>query len=561
MHVSLAGWRRGINSLRISHRIAYITVLSITLYLIAAAIGWWGMQAASASLRSVYEDRAIPMQDLAIIDANIREDALNLLFAFEGAPGRPAAGLMDDSTNTLTEAVHKNGRQFDQLWQKYMATSHAAEETALVEAFITKHKDWQSKLQATLADIEARKLNNPEVLANFLYAVREERQAALDSLRQLMAYQAQVAGSEYEAADGRYRHSQGLLLLFFVAGGLFVGLPAILTLRHITRSLAMAGQAASAIAAGDLTQPIPQAGRDEVGELLERLAAMREGLHQLIAAMLGNVDRLRQQAGELSRTAGVSADAIEQQSRAAASMASDMERLSASIVQVEDNAREAHGVSQQSAEQALTGGKIIHQTAGEMTHVATAVNGTAGTLRGLEEVSLQISGIVQVIHDISDQTNLLALNAAIEAARAGEQGRGFAVVADEVRKLAERTGSSTQEIGAMISRIQEGTQQAVREMEAGVGRVTEGVSLAREAGDSVTAIRDSAQRAAQVVEDISRALTEQTASARQVAQQVETIARSTEENSSTVQKTASLAEQLARLSEELATLAGRFRIS
>lgn len=549
------------SSLRISHRIAYITVLSVALYLIAAAIGWSGLQAASASLKSVYEDRAVPMQDLAQIDANIREDGLNLLFAFEGAPGRPAAGLMDDSTTTLTNAVRTNGKTFEALWQKYLALAHGPDEKKLVDDFIAKHKVWLAKLQETLDAIEARKLNNPEVLTNFLYSVREERQATLESLKLLMAYQAQAAREEYQTAESRYKRSLFLLLLFFLLGGLFVGLPAILTLRYITRSLRQAGQAAAAIASGDLTQTIVVEGQDEIGELLAKLAAMREGLYQLIAAILSNVAQLRQQAAELSQAAGSSAEAIEQQSLAARTMAVEMERLSASIDHVGDNAREAHSVSQTSSSQALEGGRIIHQTADEMEHVANAVNGTANTIRTLESFSNQISGIVQVIRDIADQTNLLALNAAIEAARAGEQGRGFAVVADEVRKLAERTGASTQEIGNMIGKIQEGTGQAVREMEAGVNRVTDGVTLAHQAGNSVTAIRDSAERAAQVVADISMALTDQTTVAREVAHKVETIARSTGENSTTVQKTAALAQQLDGLSEQLARLAGRFRIS
>ena len=550
-----------LSSLRISHRIAYITVLSVALYLVAATIGWVGLRAASVSLKSVYEDRAIPMQDLAQIDAGMREDGLNLLFAFEGAPGRPAAGLMDDSISTLTDAVRRNKAQFDALWAKYQALPHSSEEKTLLDNFAAKHQVWQSKLNETLAAIEARKLNNPEVLASFLYSIREERQVALDALKQLMAYQAEAAQGEYRTAEERYRFSLFLLVLFFLVGGVFVGLPAILTLRHITRSLREAGQAAAAIAAGDLTQAIVSNSRDEIGELLLQLGAMQHGLNQLVAAILTNVEQLRHQAVDLSQAASDSALAIEEQSQAAAAMAEEVERLSASIDRVGDNAREAHAVSQDSSHQALEGGRIIHQTAGEMEQVASAVNGTASTIRELENFSGQISGIVQVIHEIADQTNLLALNAAIEAARAGEQGRGFAVVADEVRKLAERTGSSTQEIGAVIAKIQVGTQGAVREMEAGVAQVGAGVQLANQAGNSVTAIRDSAERAAAVVAEISSALNEQTAAAREVTKRVETIARTTGENSVTVQKTAGLAQQLDTLSQQLASLAGRFRIA
>ncbi|QID19162.1 methyl-accepting chemotaxis protein [Nitrogeniibacter mangrovi] len=547
--------------LRISHRIAYITTFSIVLYLVAAVIGWLGLHAASASLRTVYEDRAKPMQELAQIEANIREDSVNILFAFENAPGRPASGLLDDSLNTLTQAVHDNHAAFDSLWQAYMSSAHTAEEEKLVAVFLDKHAAWRAKLDATLTQIEGRKLNDTVGLLNFLYAVREERQAALDALNQLMAYQASVAQREYQAADERYTVSRVLLVVFFVLSGLFVGLPAVLTWKYITRSLRRAGDAASAIADGDLVTTIEHSGTDEIGELMGRLARMRGALHDLVAAIRGNVESLSRQADELSSAAGTSASAIESQSQAASSMAAAVEQLSVSIDQVGDNAREAHSVSQNSSVQAAEGGRIIHDTAGEMQRVADAVNNTAGTIRELEQFSTQISGIVQVIKEISDQTNLLALNAAIEAARAGEQGRGFAVVADEVRKLAERTSISTQEISEVIDKIQEGTQGAVREMEAGVARVTEGVQVANQAGDSVSTLQESAERAAAVVENISRALSEQTAAARDVARKVDTIAQSTEQNNRTVQKTAASARALAELSSELSGLAGRFRIS
>jgi methyl-accepting chemotaxis protein len=547
--------------LRISHRIAYITTFSLVLYLVAAVIGWIGLQAASTSLGTVYQDRAIPMQQLARIGANMREDSVNILFAFENAPGRPASGLLDDSLDSLTQAVRANQARFDTLWAGYMASAHTADEDALVSVFQARHAAWREKLDATLAQLEARKLNDTVGLLAFLYAVREERQQALDALDELIAYQASVAQHEYQAADARYDVSRTLLVVFFLASAIFVGIPAVLTWRYITASLRRAGEAASAIANGDLVSPIPAGRQDEIGDMMARLVQMRGALHELVKAISGNVTRLRQQADALSAAAGSSATAVDSQARAAASMAAAVEQLSRSIDGVGDNAREAHGVSQNSSVQAAEGGRIIHETADEMQRVAAAVNHTADTIRRLEQFSTRISGIVQVIKEISDQTNLLALNAAIEAARAGEQGRGFAVVADEVRKLAERTSASTLEISEVIDQIQDGTQGAVREMEGGVARVSDGVQVANRAGDSVATLRDAAERTAQVVATISQVLGEQTEAAREVARKVETIAQSTEENNATVQKTAASARELAGLSSELSALASRFRIA
>jgi methyl-accepting chemotaxis protein len=225
-----------------------------------------------------------------------------------------------------------------------------------------------------------------------------------------------------------------------------------------------------------------------------------------------------------------------------------------------DNAQQAHAASQSSATVAAEGGLIIHQAANEMGQISTAVNATAGSIKELESLSLQISSIVNVIGEIAGQTNLLALNAAIEAARAGEQGRGFAVVADEVRKLAERTGKSTQEISEMISRVQNSTQKAVHDMESGVVRANEGVQLAHKAGDSVVGIRAEAELVTTAVNGISHALKEQTIAAREIAQRVEHIAQGAETNSATASQTAASARHLEDLVQRMNALTTYFKV-
>lgn len=370
-----------------------------------------------------------------------------------------------------------------------------------------------------------------------------------------------VIGFALAIASGSADISETVLVSLGLLGSVALLIQAKMVIGKIRNGLKESQQAAESIAHGDLTRPLPAPSKDEMGDLNATLSVMRNNLHELIAGVREGILSLKLASNIVSTSADASSKVTEMQSEAASGMAAVMEQLSVSIDQVSEHASDAHKVSESSSEQAIEGGKIIHSTATEMEHIATAVNNVAGTIRGLEEYSTQISGIANTIREIADQTNLLALNAAIEAARAGEQGRGFAVVADEVRKLAERTATSTKEIAGMISKIQDGTKMAVKEMEVSVKRVSDGVGLARQAGTSVGNISEAAQHAAGAVDDITSAIKEQSLAARDIAQRIEKIARGTEENTLSSIRTADSAKKMAELSGELEELASRFRIA
>lgn len=299
----------------------------------------------------------------------------------------------------------------------------------------------------------------------------------------------------------------------------------------------------------------------------------RNELHRLGHALNETVVQIRELVSEIGRAAeevGGSAQSLEQgssglldsastQSQAASGMAASVEELSVSITHVADNAKEASSMSEEALAGSHEGYDVVSRTTQEMESIADDIRRTADAVLGLGEQSKQISSVVGVIREIAEQTNLLALNAAIEAARAGEQGRGFAVVADEVRKLAERTASSTQEIATTIAAIVNDTQAAAERMEGARDRVGNGVELARQAGQALSSIDERTGRAVKVVQDIASSTQEQSAASQEIAGAVERIAQMAEETTAIASRNTEEVRQLKDVANKLKDSLTRFR--
>jgi len=267
----------------------------------------------------------------------------------------------------------------------------------------------------------------------------------------------------------------------------------------------------------------------------------------------GTSDELAQSVAQLST-------AVEQQNEATASMAASMEEMAVSIAHVSDSSSSAKAIAQGSLTSADEGKRVVDKTVHEMVEMAETVKGTSKSMETLSLRTDEIGGIVSVIKEIADQTNLLALNAAIEAARAGEQGRGFAVVADEVRKLAERTTSSTKQVADVIAAIQNETRHAVDNMHRVVEQVTTNAKSARQAGESIVQIREGSSRVVDVSAEIDNALKEQSSASELISKKVEVIASMSEENTSAMSETREASSEMKRLSAEMHDMVDRFRV-
>jgi methyl-accepting chemotaxis protein len=370
------------------------------------------------------------------------------------------------------------------------------------------------------------------------------------------------SGIYVDDVEAKFRSDAIKLLLWGLAIGAFIAISSFLLSTNILRTLGGEPAVASAItrriAGGDLATPI-ECDPNDKDSLLANIRTMQGNLRDMVASIVRNAELVACSADQLLVASEQVAERARQQSDAASSMAASVEEMAVSIDQVKENATEAHNISEASGALSNDGASVIHNAASEMRKISEAVQSSSQIVEDLGHQSDHITSIVNTIKDIADQTNLLALNAAIEAARAGEQGRGFAVVADEVRKLAERTALSTTEIAGMVSSIQNGTRSAVSSMQAGVEQVSHGVELANQAGESINRIRDGATRVTAVVNDISGSIVEQSIASNDIAQKLETIAQMSEESAAAVRHTADAARQLQSLSSSLHQTVSKFR--
>jgi methyl-accepting chemotaxis protein len=312
---------------------------------------------------------------------------------------------------------------------------------------------------------------------------------------------------------------------------------------------------------GDLTKRVPVGiGSDEITGLARDFNLFIQKMHGALSLVNQATNRLAVSTIELSSTADNVVRVAEGQESRAVQSASAVEEMTMTAGDVARNSTEAARLAQETAETARSGEEVMTQTVTGMQQISEAVVQAANIITTLGRSSDQIGEIVRVIEDIADQTNLLALNAAIEAARAGEQGRGFAVVADEVRKLAERTTKATKEIGDMIRQIQQDTKSAVASMDQGTNQVGQGVELANNTGEALSKIHSMINSTAEMIQQIASATEKQSTATRQIAGDLEAMTQTTRQTSSGIAESAQACHELSTLAGDLQKTVSAFKV-
>lgn len=439
-------------------------------------------------------------------------------------------------TLRLTPAEQQNYANFEAAWSAY--ASSAAKVIDLIAAGNPDAAQVQTRG-------EGKKLY--DAANGFLVELQATRQKEADA----------GAATARDAASAARLWIAGLILVGVLAGLVL----AIVVARAIANPIRQLAKDAQQVATGDLNVVIGVTSRDEVGQLAGSFEAMVNNLRELIGTLADSSSEVLTSSEGMRTNAEMMTDGAEQVAEQAITVATASEEMSATATDIARNCTLAAESASRANESANRGAVVVENSIAVMHRIADRVKTSAATVEELGQQSEKIGSIVGTIEDIADQTNLLALNAAIEAARAGEQGRGFAVVADEVRALADRTTKATREIGQMIKIIQQNTVSAVEAMVAGVGEVEKGTVEIAYSGDALRMIQEEITTVNEQMQQIATAAEEQTATTSEISGNLHRINDVVNLTVDKARDTSNAAHHLTRLSDELQQIVGQFKLA
>ncbi|MBS7470607.1 methyl-accepting chemotaxis protein [Pseudomonas syringae] len=330
--------------------------------------------------------------------------------------------------------------------------------------------------------------------------------------------------------------------------------------RQITTPLQETLEVVERVASGDLSRNLNVDRKDELGKLQATIQRMTVSLRELVGGIRDGVTQIASAAEELSAVTEQTSAGVNSQKVETDQVATAMHEMTATVQEVARNAEEASEAAVTADRQARDGERVVNEAIAQIERLASAVGNSSEAMGALKQESDKIGSVLDVIKSVAEQTNLLALNAAIEAARAGEAGRGFAVVADEVRSLAQRTQKSTEEIEALIARLQSGTQQATTVMDSSRELSTSSVELTRRAGGSLESITKTVSAIQAMNQQIAAAAEEQSATAEEINRSIINVRDVSEQTSAASEETAASSVELARLGNHLQVLVSRFTV-
>ncbi len=467
---------------------------------------------------------------------------------------------------------------FDRLYEKI--SLEITQSVALIEGVRNHSYDEKTltdfnKLPGLLVDINAGHISYKQHAHEIFSALKKNDISQAMSLvettiaeqekfdQQLSSVQVIVSAFTTQAALNAKQTEELALQLLLVMGAIATIFAFALSLpivSSVTKGISQAVDAAHLISNGDLTQPIVASGKDETAQLLFALEDMRSHLQGMVGEVLDSSTQLASAAEELTAVTAETDQNIQTQTSEIEQIVTAINQMSATVQEVAENAGSTSSVTSEAQRSTQEGQQVVEQTVASINELASKIQSTSEVINRLELDSESISGILDVIKNIAEQTNLLALNAAIEAARAGEQGRGFAVVADEVRTLASRTQESTQEIEDMIEKLQKGSREAVAAMTTSQENAAASVEQAKKAGVALKTITESVSTITDMNTQIASAAKEQSIVTEELSRNITNVNEVVARTAEGAHETLSSSEELAQVAASLSQSVHKFRV-
>ncbi|MGI2127098.1 methyl-accepting chemotaxis protein [Shewanella oncorhynchi] len=505
-----------------------------------------------SGVERIYGDRVVPLDDLKVIADKYAVDVID-------AVNKANAGGF--TASQATEALDSAKSTITQHWQKYLATELTSEESRLVKQAEVLFSPANQQIDTLVSRLRGLNDDVSSQLSANILPLYQVIDPISNQISELIALQIRVAGEEKDRVNAIYQSSITIFVALACAAmiisiviGLWVNRSVMNPINDILSKLKLIHQDS------DLTVKFTTFNHDELGQISTSLTQVIEHLRGILHSIAEAANTVNSSANELSSFTQATNKRMQQQQAETEQTATAMNEMTATVAEVAQSASAAADSAKDADTYAANGNNIVMQSISSMSQLSDQIQKTAQVIGFLSNESQNIGRVLDVIKSIAEQTNLLALNAAIEAARAGEQGRGFAVVADEVRTLAQRTQKSTQEIEAMIATLQQGVKEAVNAMEIGINQVDDANDKANQAGQALKEIVSSVDSITELNTHIATAAEEQSSVAESINRSIIAISDIAEHSTSSAAELSESVVNLTKLANSMRNQVSAFKL-